>query len=330
MKKLYLITGATGHLGSVLVQKLLAKGCDVRALVLPGEEGLVPPGVRTVAGDIVDPGSLTPFFEREGYDRVVLLHCAAIITIAAREDPRVWDTNVNGTANLLEAARKSGVDRVVCVNSVHAIPELPSPAVIREPDTFSPDLVHGQYAKSKAAAAALVLRAAAEGLDVSLVHPSGIIGPGDQRGGNNMIRTLRAMAAGKIPAVVPGGYDFVDVRDVADGILACEVHGKRGECYILSGHYATVRELLQTVCGFVGRRVPSIRLPACLARFAAAVAESFASLFRRRTPILTRYSVYTLQTNARFSHEKAKRTFGYRVRDLRASIRASLLPGQAI
>lgn len=324
MQKLYLVTGATGHLGTCLTAELLRRGEYVRVLVRSGRQALVPQGAEVAEGDVACGDTLAPFFDRTGYDRVTLLHCAALITIASKEDRRVWDVNVNGTENVMRLARQAGVERVVYVSSVHAIPERPHGETIREVDAFSPHLVHGQYARSKAAAAQRALAYAREGLNVSIVHPSGIIGPGDHGRRNHMVRTIRAMASGRIPVSMEGGYDFVDVRDVADGILSCEEHGQAGECYILSGHYVKVKELLSTVRRIRGKRENKIELPHGLVRYIAPIAERLSLLAGDRSPLLTPYSVYTLHTNGRFSHEKASKSFGYRPRGIVESIRDSL------
>lgn len=324
MQKLYLVTGATGHLGTCLTAELLRRKEYVRVLVRPGRRALVPQGAQVVEGDVAQADTLAPFFDRAGYDSVTVLHCAALVTIASREDRRVWDVNVNGTENVMRMARQAGAERVVYVSSVHAIPEKPHGETIREVDTFSPHLVHGQYARSKAAAAQRALTHAREGLNVSIVHPSGIIGPGDHSQRNHMIRTIRAMASGRIPVSMEGGYDFVDVRDVADGILSCEEHGQAGECYILSGHYLRVRELLGAICRLKGWRESRIELPHGLVRRIAPIAERLSLLAGDRSPLLTPYSVYTLHANGRFSHEKASKSFGYRPRGIVESIRDSL------
>lgn len=124
-----------------------------------------------------------------------------------------------------------GASRLVYVSSVHAIPEKPAPETITEPDRFAPDEILGDYGKSKAMATALVLEAAQSGLNASVVLPSGILGPGDLARGN-MTRMLLSFCRGRLPLGVKGGYDFVDVRDVAAGVLACTERGKAGECYI--------------------------------------------------------------------------------------------------
>ena len=324
-KTLYLVTGATGHLGSVLVEKLLSRGDRVRALVLAGEEELVPKGVEIVTGDVADPETLPPLFKKPRSTELCLIHCAARITIATRRDPAVWDVNVNGTKNVMREAVRARVKRVVHVSSVHAVPERPAPEVISEPARFSSAAVRGQYAKSKATAAQIVTELAKSGkLHASVVLPSGILGPGDAREQNHMVRTVRAFAEGKMPATVRGGYDIVDVRDVADGILACAEKGESGESYILSGDYITVRELAEEVAEVTEGRAPRLHLPTAAAVVVSPAAELFGKLSGTRHPLLTPYSVYTLGTNANFSHEKATRELGYSVRDLRETIRDSL------
>lgn len=330
MTTLYLITGATGHVGTVLVRELLRRGGKVRALVLPGEEKNLPAGVEYTEGDITKPETMKSFFSRKartedtGFDRLILIHCAAIITVATATDPRIYQTNVTGTENVMRLARQNNVDRIICLSSVHAIPEKPKGEVITEVAAFSPEKVDGQYAKTKAEAANIVLGYARQGLNVSIVHPSGVIGPGDLLMKNHMIRVLRDMASGRIPVAVQGGYDFVDSRDVAAGILACAEKGRAGECYILSGHYITVQELLNQVRRICGKKERKFVVPYRMAMAATPFAEWFAHLFGRRAPVMTPYSVRTLHSNGHFSCEKARRELGYHPRDPEETIRDSL------
>ena len=324
IKKLYLITGATGHVGTILVSELQKRKQHVRALVLRDDAGAVPSGAEICFGDITDNESLILFFQRDGYDCVTLIHCAALITVASKTDPRVWNVNVNGTDNIMRHALETNVDRVIYVSSVHAIPEKPAPEMVTEVSSFSADMVYGQYAKSKAAAAQKVLDYAGKGLNVSIVHPSGIIGPGDLQKRNHMIRTINAMKSGAIPVSLEGGYDFVDVRDVVSGILACENRGRPGECYILNGHYITVSELLNTVRSICGKKPINIEIPYGFVKAVAPAAEFFALAMNRKAPLFTPYSVYTLHTNGYFSHEKAKIEFDYSPRNMEDSIRDSI------
>ena len=324
MKKLWLVTGATGHVGTILVSVLQQRGEHVRALVRPNSNIVAHSNVEIYEGDIRNRESLIPFFDRGDYDYVSLVHCAALITIASKHNPEVWNINVHGTNNVMSLARDTGVDRIVYVSSVHAIPERPANEIITEVSSFSPNLVHGQYAKSKAAAAQIVMDYAKAGLNVSIVHPSGIIGPGDTRSRNHMIRTIQAISDGKISVGLQGGYDFVDSRDVADGIIGCEERGRPGECYILNGHYIGVLELVNSIRKIRGKKTTRIEAPHALAKLIAPVAEYFSRTFSKDAPLLTPYSVYTLHTNGRFSHEKATREFDYHPRPMEESIRDSL------
>ena len=323
-EKLFMVTGATGHVGTVLVDRLLREGKRVRCLALPGEEREVPALAERCTGDVRDADSMSSFFADVRGKNAVLIHCAARISIASEEDPEVRRVNVGGTENVLKLALENGVERVICVSSVHAIPAPPAPALITEVSEFSPDLVYGQYARSKAEAAQIALDFAAKGLDLSIVHPSGIIGPGDLKVRNHMIRTIRAMAAGKITSAPEGGYDFVDSRDVADGILACAERGRPGECYILSGHYITIRRLIEIVRVIKGEGGRVSVIPHEVARIFAPAAEYFGTVLGNAAPLFTPYSIATLKTNGNFSHEKATRELGYMPRDIEISVRDSL------
>ncbi|MEG1069741.1 MAG: NAD-dependent epimerase/dehydratase family protein [Ruthenibacterium sp.] len=314
MREIYLVTGAAGHLGGVVVQKLLAQNKRVRMLVLPGETNVLPQNAEVFTGDVRDKQSLQHFFALADDDCATVIHCAGVVTIQSHYDARVAEVNVGGTQNILALCAEHSVKKLVHVSSVHAIPELPAGEVIAETDVFSPDSVIGLYAKTKAEASALVLRAARHGLPASIVHPSGIIGPYDV-GGNHLTAMIQHFCCGKLPVGVDGGYDFVDVRDVADGVLACAAQGKTGECYILSGHYASLRTIFTQLAALSHQKAPRLYLPLSAAKvFASAVEEI--SILRHKRPLLTAYSIYTLGTNAHFSHQKASEQLGYTPRPL--------------
>ena len=116
----------------------------------------------------------------------------------------------------------------------------------------------------------------------------------------------------------------MDSRDVVEGILSCEEYGTAGECYILNGHYISVRNLLNRVRGIAGKRPVTIELPYRLANGIAPAAERVSLIFGKNAPLFTPYSVYTLHTNGAFSHDKAYKSFGYCPREIDESIQASL------
>ena len=321
MEKTYLVTGACGHLGGTLVRLLERTGAQVRGLRLPSEQARDRAHVTYYPGDVRDRDSLRPLFRGLADREVVVFHTAAIVDISGEVTPQMHDVNVNGTKNILALCREYGVKRLVYVSSVHAIPEKDGYAVLREVDSFSPQQVTGGYAKTKAEATQAVLDAAAQGLDAVVVHPSGILGPFDGTG-NHLVQLVKEYAGGKLPACVKGGYDFVDVRDVAAGCLAAAEKGRSGQCYILSNRHYEVQEVLamaKTLCH--GRRLPV--LPMWMAQ-AAEPLLGWVARVKKQRPLYTKYSLYTLRSNDRFDHGKATAELGYRPRDLRQTVRDTL------
>lgn len=314
MKQVYLVTGAAGHLGSAVLEKLRRRDCLIRGLVLPGEPAPPDDRITWYRGDVTRPETLVPFFEGLSGPEAVVLHMAGIVTIQDEVSPSVRNVNVNGTLHILEKCFQYRIRRLVYISSVHAIPEPPEVAVVREISSFSGSAVEGTYAVTKAEATRLVLEAGRHGLDVVVVHPSGILGPGDT-GTNHLNQLLRMYLHRRLPFGVRGGYDLVDVRDVAEGILSAAEQGRAGECYLLTNRYATVPELLDLLRAAAGRSHRPPCLPLWLARAALPLTTLLARLTRTR-PLFTRCSLKVLGTRSRFSHEKATRELNYRPRDL--------------
>ena len=315
----YLVTGATGFLGRAVAEELVRRKAQVHALVLHDDPytDLLPKEVRTVIGDVCDKSSLSDFFA-DADSRTCVIHCAGIVSVASRPGPRLYQVNVGGTWKVLRQCMEHDVGKMVYVSSVHAIPEKPKGCIISEDCEFSPGLVDGDYAKSKAAATELVFDAVERGLNASIVFPSGIIGPGDLQGGS-FTSMAKSFLSGKLPFAVRGGYDFVDVRDVARGILACSESGEPGKGYILSGCYVTIRRMLQLVGKAAKLKYRSICLPLGLARLAAPYYER-RSLRERNPLFFTPYSVSVLASNGQFSHAAASERFAYQPRPIEETL----------
>ena len=315
----YLVTGATGFLGRAVAEELVRRKAQVHALVLHDDPciNLLPKEVHTVIGDVCDKGSLSDFFA-DADGRTCVIHCAGIVSVASRPGPRLYQVNVGGTWRVLRQCMEHDVGKMVYVSSFHAIPEKPKGCIITEDCEFSPGLVDGDYAKSKAAATELVFDAAERGLNASIVLPSGIIGPGDLQGGS-FTSMAKSFLAGKLPLAVRGGYDFVDVRDVANGILACSESGEPGKGYILSGCYVTIRRMLQLVGKAAKLKYRPICLPLGLARLAAPYYER-RSLRERKPLFFTPYSVSVLASNGQFSHAAASERFAYQPRPMEETL----------
>ena len=321
MKRMYIITGACGHLGSALVRQLSAQGAAVRGLRLPGEKGVAARGVRYIEGDVTDLASLEPLFRNLESGAVDVIHAAGVVDITGEDLPVLSRVNVGGTANVVRMCRKAGVRRMVYVSSVHALSGCGSGKVIGEEQRFSPAAVDGGYARSKAAATQLVLDAAAQGLDAVVVHPSGMLGPYDCCR-NHLVQLVGDYLQNRLPACVQGGYDLVDVRDVAQGCLAALDKGVKGQCYILSGKYWEIRQVLNMVRDIAGGR-KLVCLPLWLAR-AVLPAVGLDARLRGRRPLYTRYSLRTLGCGDHFSHAKATWALGYTARELSATLRDTI------
>lgn len=304
-----IVTGATGHIGNILVKQLAQRGDEVTAFVLPREDiGHIKAYVKDVRyGDVRDLQSMEYAFE--GQD--VVFHLAGIIDIGSSRKLRrlMYEVNVEGIHNVVKACKTQRVRRLVYTSSVHAIAELSHGQTITEPQVFNPTLVHGPYAKTKAEATAYVLGAAKEDLEVVVVHPAGIIGPEDHQI-SNLGQLVIDYLKGKLRAYVSGGYNFVDVRDVVQGILAGADKGKSGECYILSGEYHSIRDMLELMEEITGIKRPRAKLPRWFAMATSPFAELYYKLHKEK-PLFTAYSIFTLGTNSDFSYEKAKSALDY-------------------
>lgn len=252
MEEIYLVTGATGFLGHFIVEKLKEQGRMIVGLRLPGDKAHLSEGVTYEIGDITKPYTLHKFFSHGEGKKSVVIHCAGLVSIVSNEE-RLWNVNVDGTRNIIDLCEKYGINRLTYVSSVHAIPDEGKGTVIREPKHCLASLVVGDYGKSKAEATLHVKRAAKSGLDTVIAYPSGLVGPQDYAMGY-MTEVIRAYLKGCLPAAVKGGYDFVDVRDAAEGVIACSEKGMRGEGYILSGEYIAIKEMFDILSRVSGKR----------------------------------------------------------------------------
>ncbi|MGI6057670.1 MAG: NAD-dependent epimerase/dehydratase family protein [Bilifractor sp.] len=318
MGRVYIITGANGHLASTLIRYLRREDCRIRGLIPPWEQGENDDQLMFYRGDVSKMASLQEVFSGLEKDEVVVVHAAGIISIDSKATPMLYRVNVKGTQNVVEMCLRSGIHRMPYVSSVHAIPEMDGRATISETNQFSKDLVYGAYAATKAQATQSVLNAVARGLDAVVVHPSGIIGP--YNGGDNyIVQLIQLYLEHKLPAAVNGGYDFVDVRDVAKGCLLALQKGRTGACYILSNRYFSIQELLTYTQRAAGGR-GKLYLPTGLARALVPVFSLIAKV-RRTRPLYTSYALHTISSNEHFSHDKASAELGYQPRDMMETIR---------
>lgn len=312
-----LVTGAAGHLGNVLVRELLSKGEKIRALVLPGEdtrslEGL---DIDIVEGDILDQGSIN----RACGGMDIVFHLAALVSITEDKEHLLRLVNVEGTKNVIQAVQQAGVKRLVYTSSIHALTRPPEGVTIDESLHFDPDNPAGAYDRSKAEASLVVLDAVKQGLDAVIVCPTGVVGPYDFRRSEMGEMILTWMR--RRPSIsMDGHFDFVDVRDVAQGHILARDKGVCGETYIVGGERVEISLVRQWVQSVMGIKTAEIKFSTPIALLIAPLAEAYYRITKTK-PRFTKYSIETLQSNSKISSRKAQKELGYHQRKLSDSIK---------
>lgn len=304
-----LITGASGFVGSAVLRQLLSCGHEMRALVRPDSDlrNLAKLEVEIAVGDLRNPASLDQ----------ALAGCRALFHVAA--DYRLWvprsaemyETNVEGTKNILLAAARRGVERIVYTSSVATLGCLPCGSPANETAEATPADMIGHYKRSKCLAEIEVRRlVSVDSLPVVIVNPSTPVGPRDIKPTPTGRMILQA-ARGRMPAFVDTGLNFVHVDDVAKGHVLAFERGVVGERYILGGQNMTLKEVLNELAPFTGHPAPSVCLPHDLMLPIAYMAEAFAWMCRSHEPLLTVDGVRLSKKKMFFSDEKARKDLGY-------------------
>jgi nucleoside-diphosphate-sugar epimerase len=320
---LVLVTGASGHLGANLVVRLLAAGERVRVLLRPGSNISAVDGldVERAEGDFRDPESVGVAVK--GCQRVY--HCGAMIsTIQGNRKHRreLFDSNVVGTRNVLEAAQIHGVARVVVTGSFSAVghhlddPSAPSDESV----PFYPFHRAMPYERTKVLAELECLRTVARGLDVVVATSCAILGGNDYLP-SRMGKTLCDFANGRLRAYVPGGFEFVSARDIVSGHMLAMSRGRTGEKYIISTRFATIDEILGLFERVTGVPRPARRIPAAVMGAIAGVASPILSQFfpnvRQR---LTPGAIRVLQMRRHANTSKAQVELGYRPTGIESAV----------
>ncbi|MCL2880280.1 MAG: NAD-dependent epimerase/dehydratase family protein, partial [Treponema sp.] len=280
-RTMYLLTGAAGYLGSNISRSLVAQNKAVRTLVLKGDPAItqVPSEAEIILGDIVDKASVEEFFDVPKDCDIIVIHCASIVTVSPELSEKLLAVNVAGTRNIVNACVQHKVKKLVYISSTGAIPELPRGELIHEINSFDPQLIVGGYGKTKAMATQLVLDAVKTyDLDASIIYPSGISGPNDY-GNGYFTNFIIDYYNRKMPAGIKGSFNAVDVRDLADGVIACTEKGRKGEGYIMSNSSVSMRDLFRLISKYTGAPAVKLILPVAAAKLIA----FFSSIISRFT-----------------------------------------------
>ena len=310
------VTGASGHIGANLVRELLERGYEVVTLVRETSLALDGLDVTRVSGDVLDAPSLSRAFK--GVEQVY--HLAAYISIQSGDQAKLERVNVEGTRNVLEACRNEGVSTLVHFSSIHALSLEPLDRPVTEDNPLLGGWAGhgGDYDYSKANAERLVRQSDSESLGTRIVYPTAVLGPNDYHG-SLFGQAILKMANGRLPAMVAGGFNWVDVRDVAWGAVEAAEKGVDGDRYILSGHYLDVSGVAAVIAELTGVPAPGFTCPAWLAGLFAPIMSGWARL-SGQAPLYTRDSLAALSTNKVMSHAKASRSLAYQPRPFRDSM----------
>ncbi len=249
----------------------------------------------------------------------LVLHLAAVISISGDRGGVVTETNVRGVRNVAVAARNAGARRMVHTSSIHAFRIAERSRPVDEASPRASAAYSGAYDLSKAAGEAELRAVIEAGLDAVIVNPTGIVGPNDF-GPSRMGKVILQLARRTLPSLVPGGFNFVDVRDVVLGILAAGERGRTGENYILGGHWHPFTDIARMVTDATGARPPAFTTPTWLVRVGLPLVGAYGSLVGEE-PLYTAESLAAAAASRRIVHRKAEAELDHRPRPLAETVR---------
>ncbi len=314
-----LVTGASGFVGSAVARKLIEQGHEVRVTLRPSSDrrNIQDLPVEQVNADLTDAESLKKAIE--GCDS--LFHVAADYRLWSLNPDELYQTNVEGTRKLMQAALDSGVERIVYTSSVAVLGLHPDGKPSTEDTPSSLETMIGHYKRSKFLAEEVVKSLIREkDLPAVIVNPSTPVGPRDRRP-TPTGRMVADATLGKMPAYVNTGLNIVHVDDVAEGHLLAYQHGKIGERYILGGTDMSLKDILTTIAELTDQKAPKICIPHNLILPIAYLSEAFARLTRGKEPQVTVDGIRMAKKWMYFSCEKANRELGYRPRPPEEALR---------
>jgi dihydroflavonol-4-reductase len=303
-----LVTGATGFVGSHVARQLVGAGHSVRVLVRGGSNPLLIEDlpVERCEGDLRDIFSLGRAMK--GVRSV--FHVAADYRFWSRNPDEIYESNVEGTRGLFEAARQCGVERIVYTSTVATIVVPGVNGALPDEQTHATlAQMVGHYKRSKFMAEMEAIKAAADGLPVVIVNPTTPVGPGDWKP-TPTGRIIVDFLNGRMPAYVDTGLNIAAVEDIAAGHLLAAEKGRIGERYLLGARNMTLKEILDTLAAIAGRPAPRVRLPHAVAIAAAHASELFSRVTGREPGIplegakMSRYRMFV-------ASDKAARELGY-------------------
>lgn len=321
----YYITGISGFLGQTVLKEISKeKDYKVFGLVLENDKyipDLVKQSVNIIYGNILNKDDVDNFLSQKGEGERIILHIAGRISTVKRGDKLTTLINVDGTKNIVDAANKYKHDKLIYVASTDALDPKKYGGLVSEQDRFNLEKVKGVYAESKVIAGNYVLDNAT--MKTVIICPSAIYGPDDKF--NSPINTaINMFIKGKMPGYVKGGYDIVDVRDVARAMYQLIDKGKDKNMYIVSGHHVSVKNLFATCGKVINKKPPRLKIWTPLVYIASPFIELWAKM-RHKKPLFSSFSMYCLSLSSNFSKDKIKEAINYQPTELVTSLKDTIM-----
>lgn len=301
------VTGATGHIGNNLCKELIKNGFHVKALVRSDRSALedIRDKTEIIIGDVTDKESLNNLTK----DTDIVFHLAAVISIQGNSKKYLQKINVEGTRNIVSASVKNKVKRFIHFSSIHALQQKPLNEILTEKNGLVQKKGHA-YDLSKADAERIVLKACKEGLDAVILNPTSVIGVNDFKP-SLLGQAIIKIASGKLPALIPGGFDWVDVQDIVQASVNAIDKGKKGERYLLSGHWYDLKQLASEINKHTNNNNP-IKIPGFLAKIGLPFIYIYSKI-TGRSQLYTNESLNILvESNKLISSKKAENDLNYR------------------
>jgi len=309
------ITGASGHLGNNISRYLLTKGYSLKALVrFDDEESLLGLDIELVKGDLFAPDALDRLMQ--GSD--IIIHLAGKVSIYPEEKKEVYKTNIEGVKRVTEACLRNGIKKMIHFSSIHAHKGF-GPDVRLDENTPYVESQKSSYDYSKARGENIVIEARKKGLDTVIINPTAVIGPYDFKPSLSG-KLLSDIYTGKMNSIVSGGFDWVDVRDLAQAVDKIIEDDIQNEKFVLSGNWASFKEMADLVCGVKGKKYKGFTSSLSMAYLGL----PFIKLYSKITGELPLYTIESLKTikegSKDVSNKKAAEMLGYKPRPFDQSI----------
>ena len=318
MKKAF-VTGGAGHVGGNLVRQLLYNGWQVRCLIHQDTRALEGLDVENRKGDLSDTAVLAK--QMSGCD--VVFHTAAYVAVENIDIPLMEKINVGGTKAMCKAALANQVEQFIHFSSIHAFQQQPTSDTLTEDRPLVQDSKAAPYDRTKAAAQRHVLDACNQGLNASILHPTGVIGPYDFKP-SRMGQVISDIAKQKMPITINSGFNWVDVRDVCNTAINCIEKGKSGQHYIVPGEWASFEQIAKIIAGLIGKRTLYMTLPFWTAYTAIPFAYLRAKLMGQR-PSFSRGSLHALSVQCKdIPGTLARQEIGHQSRPLESTLKDTI------